>query len=104
MTAVVALPLLGLLIGYANSFVFSLFLTLVLFSALFEFNRMGLAGRHRAEQVWAALIGTAVIPLLHYQQYYLLLPLLTLALLSLALLFLPFLLPTIAAGAWIVWA
>jgi len=79
---------LGLLIGYANSLVFSLFLMLVLFLALFEFNRMGLAGQHRFEQWLAALAGSCVVPLLHYQQYHLLLPLLTLSLLLLSLLFL----------------
>jgi len=80
--------LLGLLIGFANSLVFSLFLTLVLFLALFEFYQMGLAEHHRLEQLFAALVGSCIIPLLHFQQYPLLLPLLTLALLILSLMFL----------------
>lgn len=84
------------MIGYADSLVFSLFLMLVMFLALLEFNRMGLAGQHRFEQVIAALAGSCVAPLLHYQQYRLLLPLLTLVLLILSLLFL-FRLPPISA-------
>jgi phosphatidate cytidylyltransferase len=56
---------------------------------------MGLADRHRVEQWFAALAGCWVVPLLHFQQHDLLLPLLTLILLILSLLFL-FRLPPIA--------
>jgi len=80
--------LLGLLIGFASSWIFSLFLAFVLFLALLEFNRMGLGEEHQLEQLCSALTGTAVVPLLAYHQYHLLLPLLTLSLLLLALLFL----------------
>ena len=87
--------MLGLLIGYANSLIFSLFLMLVLFLALYEFNHMGLAGEQRMEQLLAALAGSCVVPILQYQQYPMLLPLLTLILLLLAVLFL-FRLPPLA--------
>ena len=80
--------MLGLLIGYANSPIFSLFLTLILFLALLEFNRMGLAREHLVEQVIAALAGACVVPLLHNQLFFLLFPLLSLILLILSLLFL----------------
>jgi len=88
LTAAVALPLLGLLLGYANRPLFSLFLTLVLLLALHEFNRMGLAGEHRFEQWLSSLAGAGVVPLLYYQQFSLLLPLLTLILFLLSFLFL----------------
>ncbi len=82
------MPLLCLLIVYANPAVFTLFLTLVLFFGLFEFNRMGLAGEQRLEQLLAALAGTLVAPLLYLQQATLLLPFLAAAFMLLALLFL----------------
>lgn len=88
LTALVALPLLSLLIIFASPAIFTLFITLVLFLGLYEFNRMGLAGNQRAVQVFVALAGALVAPLLYFQQAVLLLPLLTIILLSLALLFL----------------
>lgn len=88
LTAALALPVLCLLIIFANPAVFSLFLSLVLFAGLFEFNRMGLAGEQRLEQLFAALAGTLVVPLLYAQQTALLLPLLAGTFLFLALLFL----------------
>ncbi|MDX2494179.1 MAG: phosphatidate cytidylyltransferase [Desulfuromusa sp.] len=88
MTAIIALPLLILLLGYSNSAVFSVFLTLVLFLSLIEFNRMGLGTEHRLEQRLAAIIGAAVIPLLYYESVVLLFPLLTGAMLLFSLLFL----------------
>ncbi|MDX2480387.1 MAG: phosphatidate cytidylyltransferase [Desulfuromusa sp.] len=94
MTAVIALPLLIVLLGYANSAVFSVFLTLVLFLSLVEFNRMGLGTEHRLEQWLAAIIGATVIPLLFYEKAALLFPLLTGAVLIFSLLFL-FRLPAI---------
>lgn len=83
-----ALPLLCLLIIFANPLVFTLFLSMVLFIGLFEFNRMGLAGEQRVEQLLVALAGTLVAPLLYSQQTALLLPLLAITFLALALLFL----------------
>ncbi|MCF6264989.1 MAG: phosphatidate cytidylyltransferase [Desulfuromusa sp.] len=77
-----------LLLGFANSAVFSVFLTLVLFLTLVEFNRMGLGSEHRLEQWLAAVIGAAVIPLLFYENIVFLFPLLTGAMLIFALLFL----------------
>lgn len=88
LTAVIALPLLVLLIAFATPAIFSLFVTLVLFLALLEFNRMGLASEHRLEQWFAAVAGAAVGPLLSFQQSAFLLPLLAGAMLVLALLFL----------------
>ena len=82
------MPLLILLLGYANPAVFSAFLTLILFLSLIEFNRMGLGSEHRLEQRLAAIIGTAVIPFLFYENTALLFPLLTGAMLLFALLFL----------------
>jgi phosphatidate cytidylyltransferase len=61
---------------------------MVLFIGLFEFNRMGLAGEQRVEQLLVALAGTLVAPLLYSQQTALLLPLLAITFLALALLFL----------------
>ena len=82
------------MLGYASPAVFSVFVTLVLFLSLFEFNRMGLGTEHRLEQWFAATIGGTIIPLLLYQKSALLFPLLTFALLILSLLFL-FRLPVI---------
>jgi phosphatidate cytidylyltransferase len=88
------LPLLILLLGYANPAVFSVFLTLVLFLSLIEFNRMGLGREHRIEQWLAAIIGAAVIPVLFYDNVTLIFPLFSAAMLLLSLLFL-FRLPVI---------
>ncbi len=88
------MPLLILLLGYANPAVFSFFLALVLFFSLIEFNRLGLGTEHRLEQWLAAITGTTVIPLLFFENPGLLFPLLTGALLVFSLLFL-FRLPVI---------
>jgi phosphatidate cytidylyltransferase len=82
------LPLLILLLGYANPAIFSVFLVLVLFLSLVEFNRMGLGSEHRLEQWLASVIGATVIPLLFYEKFTLIFPLFTAAMLLLALLFL----------------
>ncbi len=76
------------MLGYANPAVFSIFVTLVLFLSLIEFNRMGLGSEHRFEQWLAAAIGASVIPLLLYQQEVLLFPLFTGIILIFSLLFL----------------
>ena len=91
----IALPLLILLIAFASPMVFSLFMAVVLFLALLEFDRMGLAAEHGAEQWLAALAGATAAPLLYSQQIFLLLPLLVASVLALFLLFL-FRLPDIA--------
>ncbi|MFK5926462.1 MAG: phosphatidate cytidylyltransferase [Desulfuromusa sp.] len=88
MTAIIALPLLILLLGCASPAVFSGFLTLVLFLSLIEFNRMGLGSEHRLEQWLAAIIGAAVIPVLFYENIALIFPLVTGAMLVFSLLFL----------------
>ncbi|WP_321390455.1 phosphatidate cytidylyltransferase [uncultured Desulfuromusa sp.] len=88
MTAIIALPLLILLLGYANPAVFSVFLTIILFLSLIEFNRIGLGGEHRFEQWIAASIGAAVIPIQFYENIALIFPLYTVAILFLSLLFL----------------
>ena len=82
------MPLLILLLGFANPAVFSVFLTLILFLSLIEFNRMGLGSEHRFEQWLAALIGASIIPLLLFENIVLLFPLLTGSLLVFSLLFL----------------
>lgn len=82
------MPLLILLIAFANPVVFSLILAVILFLALLEFNRMGLAAEHSAEQWIAAFSGAAVVPLLHFQQLDVLLLLLVVTILSLSLMFL----------------
>lgn len=77
-----------LLIAFANPVIFSFSIALVLFLALLEFNRMGLAADHSSAQWLAAAVGAAVAPLLHFQQLPLLLPLLAATFLLLTLLFL----------------
>ena len=94
LTALIALPLLLGLIAFANPFVFSLFLAAVIFLALLEFNRMGLASEHRPEQWLAACGGASTVPFLYYQQGALLLPVLSGVFLVLAMMFL-FRLPNI---------
>nr|WP_279625948.1 phosphatidate cytidylyltransferase [Malonomonas rubra] len=96
MTAAVALPLLILLVVFANPLIFTLFLTVVLLLALLEFNRMGLAEDHLLEQRFAAVAGAAALPLLHFQQIALLFPLYSFILLLLGSFFL-FRLPDISA-------
>lgn len=51
-----------------------MFLAVVLFLALLEFNRMGLAANHVAEQWVAAAAGAISVPILYFQQESLLLP------------------------------
>ncbi|WP_303720492.1 phosphatidate cytidylyltransferase [Malonomonas rubra] len=88
MTAAVVIPLLILLVAFANSLIFSLFLAVVLFLALIEFNRMGLAENNVVEQWVAAGAGALSIPLLYMQRHELLLPLFGGAILILGLFFL----------------
>jgi phosphatidate cytidylyltransferase len=66
-----------LLLGYAPAGLFTLFITIVLFLSLVEFNRMGLGCEHQFEQWVSAVIGATVVPLLFFQQTALLFPLLT---------------------------
>jgi len=77
-----------LLIAFANPLIFTLFLSVVLLLALLEFNRMGLATEHLIEQRFAAVAGTAALPLIYFQQTSFLFPLFAISLLMLALLFL----------------
>ena len=94
-TAAIALPLLIVFLGYAPSWLFATFITVVLFLSLVEFNRMGLGFEHRLEQWLSAGIGTFVAPILFFQQTELLFPLLTGSMLLFSLLFL-FRLPEIS--------
>ena len=87
-TSIVALPLLILLLGYANPAVFSVFVAFILFLSLIEFNRMGLGVEHRLEQWLASAVGALVVPLLYYEKTTLLFPLLTATILVFSLLFL----------------
>ena len=67
-TAAIALPLLILLLAYASSAVVALFVTLVVFAALLEFNRMGMKQEQSQIQWVAALVGAAIVPLFFFQQ------------------------------------
>lgn len=81
------LPLLLLLLGYANPLGLTIFLGLILLLGLLEFNRMGLAYECRLEQYLSAVIGATGIPLLVLeQQPEFLIPLLTAYFMLLALL------------------
>ena len=62
-TAAIALPLLILLLIYASPAVFTFFVTLIVFAALFEFNRMGMKQDQSAIQWVAALVGAVIVPL-----------------------------------------
>lgn len=73
----IALPLLILLIGYANVAIFSGFVFLVLLLSLVEFNRMGLSCNYRFEQWFAAVLGALTVPLLTTHHYSFLFPLCT---------------------------
>ncbi|MCW8892893.1 MAG: phosphatidate cytidylyltransferase [Deltaproteobacteria bacterium] len=77
MTALIALPLLILLLGYASPIVFSVFLAVVLSLSLLEFNRMGLGETYRFEQWLATLFGVSVVPLLATNNLIYLFPLFT---------------------------
>jgi phosphatidate cytidylyltransferase len=68
MTAAIALPLLILLLGFAPPVIFSLFVTLIVFLALFEFNRMGMKQEQVVVQWLAAALGAAVVPLFFFNQ------------------------------------
>ncbi len=83
-----------MLLGFANPAVFSVFLTLVLFLSLVEFNRMGLGSEHRVEQFISSVCGAGVVPLLYFDNIEMLFPLLTASMLLFALMFL-FRLPAI---------
>lgn len=61
-TAVIALPLLILLIGCAGATFFSFFIAFVLFLSLLEFNRMGLGDEFCFERWFAAAMGTCFVP------------------------------------------
>ena len=94
-TAAIALPFLILLLGFASPAVFSVFLTVVVYLSMAEYNRMGLGTEHHLEQVLAAVAGALVVPILYSGNFTLLLPLLAVSMLGLALLFL-FRLPEIS--------
>lgn len=84
----IALPLLILLLGYANSTVFSVFIFLVLLISLAEFNRMGLGNNYCLEQWLAAVLGACVVILLATHNVILLFPLYTCFFLLFSLFFL----------------
>ncbi|MFO7766379.1 MAG: phosphatidate cytidylyltransferase [Pelovirga sp.] len=87
-TAAIALPLLILLLAFASPAVFTLFVTLIVFAALFEFNRMGM-GQEQSELQWtAALAGTIIVPLFFWDQLAWLFLYLSVVFLLLAFLFL----------------
>ncbi len=67
-TAAIALPLLILLLAYASSAVFAFFVTLIVFAALLEFNRMGMKQDQLEIQWVAALVGAAIVPLFFLHQ------------------------------------
>ena len=85
LTAVIALPLLVLVLGFVSPAVFSGIVALLLFFSLIEFNRMGLGSACRLEQWLAAILGTLPVPLLFAGQPQLILPFLTFTLIVLVL-------------------
>jgi len=82
------LPLLILLLGFATPVIFTLFVTLIVFLALFEFNRMGMKQEQVFIQWFAAALGAAVVPLVFFNQPASLAVFLTVVFLVLALFFL----------------
>ncbi len=87
-TALCLLPVLIIILGFADPFWFGIFVTAVLCLSLFEYNRMGLGRTRAIEQWFAAVCGTMVMPLLLAQRIDLLIPLFTVAYLCLSILFL----------------
>lgn len=87
-TAAIALPLLILLLGFAPPALFTLFVTLIVFLALVEFNRMGMKQEQIFIQWFAAATGAGIVPLFFFKQLALLSVYLTVVFLVLALLFL----------------
>ncbi len=82
------MPILIFILGYSSPFWFGVFLTVILFLSLWEYNRMGIADDRRPEQVFASLAGAAVVPILVAGKGELLFPWYTLCYLTLAVLFL----------------
>ena len=74
-----------LVILFAGPVLFSLLIAVVLFLALLEFYRMGLAEQHRAEQWLSAAVGTILLGALYQQRFDLFLLLLTSSLLMIFL-------------------
>ncbi|MFO7811646.1 MAG: phosphatidate cytidylyltransferase [Pelovirga sp.] len=88
MTAAIALPLLVLLLGLAPPAILTLFVTLIVFLALVEFNRMGMKQEQVFVQWFAAALGAALVPLVFFNQLAWLALFLTVVFLVLALFFL----------------
>ena len=88
MTAAIALPLLILLLGLAPPAIFTLFVTLIVFLALIEFNQMGMKEEQVFVQWLAAALGAAAVPLFFFNQLVWLPVFLTVVFLVLALFFL----------------
>lgn len=82
------MPLLVLLLGFASPAIFIVFLTLVVFLALLEFNRMGLKDQQPGIQWFSALAGAGMIPLFYMDQAAWLSAFLSILFLLLALIFL----------------
>ena len=68
MTAILALPLLFLIIHFASPLWFTLFTSLIAAIGLYEFYHMSLAGRRQPERLLAILAGAFLVPLCASQQ------------------------------------
>lgn len=88
MTAIIALPLLILIIQFSSPFWFTLFISLVAAVALYEFYQMSFADKRQPERVLAIVYGALLVPLCALQQLYALQAGLVLAMLLFGLLFL----------------
>lgn len=88
MTAIIALPLLILIIQFSGPFWFTLFTSLIAAVALYEFYHMGFADKRRPERFLAIAYGAFLVPLCALQQVYALQAGLVFAMLLFGLIFL----------------
>jgi phosphatidate cytidylyltransferase len=88
LTAIIALPLLILIIQFSGPFWFTLFTSLIAAVALYEFYHMGFADKRRPERLLAIAYGAFLVPLCALQQVYALQAGLVFAMLLFGLIFL----------------
>ncbi|WP_201258038.1 phosphatidate cytidylyltransferase [Syntrophotalea acetylenivorans] len=88
MTAIIALPLLIVIIQFSGPFWFTLFTSLIAAVALYEFYHMGFADKRRPERFLAIAYGAFLVPLCALQQVYALQAGLVFAMLLFGLIFL----------------
>jgi phosphatidate cytidylyltransferase len=68
LTAIIALPLLILIVQFSSPFWFSLFTSLIAAVALYEFYHMSLAEKRQPERLLAIVYGALLVPLCAVQQ------------------------------------